>query len=383
MVNTRDSCDRCHELKTRCVPVTADRSACQRCDRLSLLCSYSPPRQTGRPRRHRKGKSQAEAPAKPQQPELDMSAVEASTMSHQQQHHQHAHHQQQQQQQIQQQCSPQSTTMEKAGHEGLRDSAIGTPSSSGIDMHHNFLDESDLFTLGERMFDMDLPMNANDLFHNGTAMFPYPTDPSSAAVAAGNQFFPTATTTSTTTTSSSVSGVQVGAYQDALTLAPNQVQFQLDLVSLQSTLLHVAKSMSEHGELFPHLEKVFSAGERLISLYESEADDANGDKATGNHQASSFLLSVCYLTMTDVLREVIYRLQAESSCHETHILRDSDCNITVGAAQIPMTRRVAAEVYLPLSTHLLERLTGAGQSFSTFDNTAWGIGKPFSHPHVM
>lgn len=67
----RDACDRCHSIKTRCQRVASDRPVCQRCDRLGLPCSYSPPGQTGRPPGGRKRKepdaSTAEDPDRPPQ----------------------------------------------------------------------------------------------------------------------------------------------------------------------------------------------------------------------------------------------------------------------------------------------------------------------------
>lgn len=53
---SREACDRCHSMKTRCV--RAPRSqVCLRCSRLGISCNYSPPGRTGRPLGSRKLKN--------------------------------------------------------------------------------------------------------------------------------------------------------------------------------------------------------------------------------------------------------------------------------------------------------------------------------------
>lgn len=45
---SREACDRCHKLKTRCER-SSGFHACTRCTRLGKSCCYSPPGRTGRP----------------------------------------------------------------------------------------------------------------------------------------------------------------------------------------------------------------------------------------------------------------------------------------------------------------------------------------------
>lgn len=49
---SRDACDKCHALKTRCERIP-ESSLCQRCNRLQISCTYSPPLQLGRPQGRR------------------------------------------------------------------------------------------------------------------------------------------------------------------------------------------------------------------------------------------------------------------------------------------------------------------------------------------
>ncbi|KAK3403272.1 hypothetical protein B0T20DRAFT_429495 [Sordaria brevicollis] len=54
---SRDACDRCHTMKTRCQRTPQTRE-CVRCNRLGISCTYSPPGRTGRPLGARKGSSE-------------------------------------------------------------------------------------------------------------------------------------------------------------------------------------------------------------------------------------------------------------------------------------------------------------------------------------
>ncbi|EGO60870.1 hypothetical protein NEUTE1DRAFT_127651 [Neurospora tetrasperma FGSC 2508] len=54
---SRDACDRCHTMKTRCQRTPQTRE-CVRCNRLGISCTYSPPGRTGRPLGARKGGSE-------------------------------------------------------------------------------------------------------------------------------------------------------------------------------------------------------------------------------------------------------------------------------------------------------------------------------------
>ncbi|KAI0153143.1 hypothetical protein GGR57DRAFT_467800 [Xylariaceae sp. FL1272] len=45
---SREACDRCHAMKTRCVR-QLNSQTCHRCNRLGIACNYSPPGRTGRP----------------------------------------------------------------------------------------------------------------------------------------------------------------------------------------------------------------------------------------------------------------------------------------------------------------------------------------------
>ncbi|RHZ64950.1 Zn(II)2Cys6 transcription factor domain-containing protein [Aspergillus thermomutatus] len=46
--STRDACDRCHSMKTRCVRLQQS-GECQRCQRMRVSCEYSPALKVGRP----------------------------------------------------------------------------------------------------------------------------------------------------------------------------------------------------------------------------------------------------------------------------------------------------------------------------------------------
>lgn len=50
----RAACDRCHDLKNRCVRIGGPDSRCDRCERLDIDCVYQNSSRIGRPRRQRK-----------------------------------------------------------------------------------------------------------------------------------------------------------------------------------------------------------------------------------------------------------------------------------------------------------------------------------------
>ena len=50
----RAACDRCHDLKNRCVRVGGTDSRCDRCERLDIDCVYRNSSRMGRPKRQRK-----------------------------------------------------------------------------------------------------------------------------------------------------------------------------------------------------------------------------------------------------------------------------------------------------------------------------------------
>lgn len=50
----RAACDRCHDLKNRCVRIGGPDSRCERCERLDIDCVYQNSSRIGRPRRQRK-----------------------------------------------------------------------------------------------------------------------------------------------------------------------------------------------------------------------------------------------------------------------------------------------------------------------------------------
>lgn len=53
---SREACDRCHYMKTRCVRAPGSQ-ICVRCTRVGSSCNYSPPRPTGRPLKQSKSRS--------------------------------------------------------------------------------------------------------------------------------------------------------------------------------------------------------------------------------------------------------------------------------------------------------------------------------------
>lgn len=55
---SREACDRCHAMKTRCVRLPQS-PVCVRCTRLGFSCHHSPPGRTGRPAGRRQGKNAA------------------------------------------------------------------------------------------------------------------------------------------------------------------------------------------------------------------------------------------------------------------------------------------------------------------------------------
>lgn len=53
----RAACDRCHDLKNRCVRIGGPDSRCDRCERLDIDCVYQESSRMGRPKRQRKTSS--------------------------------------------------------------------------------------------------------------------------------------------------------------------------------------------------------------------------------------------------------------------------------------------------------------------------------------
>jgi hypothetical protein len=58
----RAACNRCHDLKNRCVRTGGPDSRCYRCERLNIDCVYRTNSRTGRPRAHRGPPAQELAP---------------------------------------------------------------------------------------------------------------------------------------------------------------------------------------------------------------------------------------------------------------------------------------------------------------------------------
>ena len=53
-VKLRAACDRCHDLKNRCVRIGGAESRCERCERLDIDCVYRNTSSMGRPKRQKK-----------------------------------------------------------------------------------------------------------------------------------------------------------------------------------------------------------------------------------------------------------------------------------------------------------------------------------------
>jgi hypothetical protein len=60
----RAACDRCHDLKNRCVRTGGPDSRCDRCERLNINCVYRTNSRTGRPRAHRRPPASELAPTR-------------------------------------------------------------------------------------------------------------------------------------------------------------------------------------------------------------------------------------------------------------------------------------------------------------------------------
>ena len=64
----RAACDRCHDLKNRCVRIGGPDSRCDRCERLDIDCVYQKSSNMGRPKRQRKNTAVSQfRPSGPQQ----------------------------------------------------------------------------------------------------------------------------------------------------------------------------------------------------------------------------------------------------------------------------------------------------------------------------
>ncbi|OIW29218.1 hypothetical protein CONLIGDRAFT_411250 [Coniochaeta ligniaria NRRL 30616] len=361
----RDACDRCHSIKTRCQRVASDRPVCQRCDRLGLPCSYSPPGQTGRPPGGRKRKetdaSTAEDPDRPPQqsskkPERlgqQGNTINVATGST-----------------IAALLSPESSTI-------LPDNLLLHLTSSETGQHDGTFRIDDFPISPWPYYTPDIispdDMVVEPRHNNSDINLAYPplaaqhAPPSSDLHEHPSHLGQQINSTSQHTAPSSPA--------DAI-----HVQL-MQLAELQSRLLVLGKSVAEASDSFSSIEEVLIVSENFISLFQAieplchhlpaknnrntttsqlSSSQQQQQKEAKTSQTAIFLLSNCYLNLIDIFETLVAQLQNEQSFqgsaaqdHRSHPPQQS--LVSIGLTRVSMSRQAAAEVHLLLVFCMFDR----------------------------
>lgn len=350
-VQVRDACDRCHSIKTRCVRIEHDGPVCQRCDRLGLPCCYSPPGQTGRPPGVRKRKNPNTGSEEPTRPPSQPPAKKPAR------------------------CSDQGNI-----NVSTNGGALPSPGSSTIspDMFH-LMSSEELGRYDASFGTEELSISPWPYFTPTDTMPPvaietqnatHPDPMSPPPPSSHTAYYPDSGTGQHSSSSISTLTSISTSPEDATTHGQ-----LMQLASLQSKLLVLGNSVAEAYDSFSSIEEVLIVSESLIALFQIIGpacyDLANGGnrtaclsltqhKAAKTSQTAIFLLSNCYLSLTDIFETLITRLEKEQSSQERTGKRGGCTTqkslVSVGATRLSMPRQAAAEVYLHLVFRMFDRL---------------------------